>query len=384
MGCEGYFEHMFIYCRSIFQILSIRYATSGTKAVSRSCSIETTDTNYYIGDVTISKPEVEKMSASYRNDKRNNTNSERRVLEGHTSPCEECAAVDWSLDISRGEVTCNSCGLVVEENVPDPGAEWTKRDKGEDRSRVGAPMTYTLADRGLNTTIDIKDLNSGSASRLGISSQSRREWRRRRIIDERSKTRKSRERNLVKANQFIRDRSQLPKALQEEVARLYRRLSDKGYVTGRSIAGVAAACTYLVAREENMPRQIPDIAEQFSIEEKELSRLIRQVSRMLNMHSISSPDQYFEPFMSQLDLPPSMRTQVQHLWSLIKPHEDVWQGKKPMGVAAALIYKTANESGTPRTQSDICSIANVSEVTLRGLLRLIEGLLTQLSKGSQQ
>ena len=56
--------------------------------------------------------------------------------------------------------------------------------------------------------------------------------------------------------------------------------------------------------------------------------------------------------MSQLDLPPSMRTQVQHLWSLIKPHEDVWQGKKPMGVAAALIYKTANESGSPRTQSD--------------------------------
>ena len=384
MGCQGYFEHMFIYCRSIFHISSIWHATSETKAVSRGCSIETTDTNYYIGDVVITKPEVEKMSASYRNDKRNNTNSERRVLEGHTSPCEECAAVDWSLDISRGEVTCNSCGLVVEENVPDPGAEWTKRDKGEDRSRVGAPMTYTLADRGLNTTIDIKDLNSGSASRLGISSQSRREWRRRRIIDERSKTRKSRERNLVKANQFIRDRSQLPKALQEEVARLYRRLSDKGYVTGRSIAGVAAACTYLVAREENMPRQIPDVAEQFSIEEKELSRLIRQVSRMLNMHSISSPDQYFEPFMSQLDLPPSMRTQVQHLWSLIKPHEDVWQGKKPMGVAAALIYKTANESGTPRTQSDICSIANVSEVTLRGLLRLIEGLLTQLSKGSQQ
>jgi transcription initiation factor TFIIIB Brf1 subunit/transcription initiation factor TFIIB len=55
-----------------------------------------------------------------------------------------------------------------------------------------------------------------------------------------------------------------------------------------------------------------------------------------------------------------------------------------MGVAAALIYKAANESGSPRTQSDICSIANVSEVTLRGLLRLIEGLLAQLSKGSQQ
>ena len=149
-------------------------------------------------------------------------------------------------------------------------------------------MTYTLADRGLNTTIDVRDLNTGAASRHGISSQSRREWRRRRIIDERSKTRKSRERNLVKANQFIRDRSQLPVAMQEEVARLYRRLSDKGTSLAVPLRG-CCCCTYLVAREENVPRQIPDIAEQFSIEEKELSRLIRQVSRMLNMHSISSP-----------------------------------------------------------------------------------------------
>ena len=160
------------------------------------------------------------MSASFdtgneRSQNETNVSSERRVIEGHTRPCEECAAVDWSLDTTRGEVTCNSCGLVVEENVLDPGAEWTQRDRGEDRSRVGAPMTYTLADRGLNTTIDVRDLNTGAASRHGISNQSRREWRRRRIIDERSKTRKSRERNLVKANQFIRDRSQLPLAFKK-------------------------------------------------------------------------------------------------------------------------------------------------------------------------
>ena len=170
----------------------------------------------------------------------------RRTLEGHTRPCEECGAVDWQLDDSRGEITCNSCGLVVEENVIDPGAEWTNRDRSQDRSRVGQPLTYTLADKGLNTTIDVRDLNTGSAGRHGISSQARREWRRRRVIDERSKTRKSRERNLVRANQFIRDNSGLPKPLQEEAARLYRRLSGEGFVTGRSIAGVTAACTYLV------------------------------------------------------------------------------------------------------------------------------------------
>ena len=92
----------------------------------------------------------------------------RRTLEGHTRPCEECGVVDWQMDDSRGEITCNSCGLVVEENVIDPGAEWTNRDRSQDRSRVGQPLTYTLADKGLNTTIDVRDLNTGSAGRHGI------------------------------------------------------------------------------------------------------------------------------------------------------------------------------------------------------------------------
>ena len=55
----------------------------------------------------------------------------RRVLEGHTRPCEDCGSVDWLMDLSRGEIVCNSCGLVVEENVIDPGAEWTNRDNSQ-------------------------------------------------------------------------------------------------------------------------------------------------------------------------------------------------------------------------------------------------------------
>ena len=53
----------------------------------------------------------------------------RRVVDGHTRPCDECGVVDWQMDDTRGEIICNSCGLVVEENVIDPGAEWTNRDK---------------------------------------------------------------------------------------------------------------------------------------------------------------------------------------------------------------------------------------------------------------
>lgn len=300
----------------------------------------------------------------------------RRTIEGHTKPCVECGAVDWDLDAVRGEVACNSCGLVVEDNVIDPGAEWTNHNDGQDRSRVGNPTTYTLADKGLNTTIDARDLNSGSISTRGMSSKARRDWRRRRVIDERSKTNKSRERNLIRANQLIRDKSELPSSMQEETARLYRKLSGEGFVTGRSIAGVAAACVYLVARQFNVPKQIPDVAERFHIGEKELSRLIRQVSRKLNMHKITSPDQYFDKFVSDLELPPAALKEVHRLWSLIVEFEEEWQGKKPMGIAAALIYQASQNVDNSRTQSDICSIANVSEVTLRGINRDLSNLIT--------
>ena len=300
----------------------------------------------------------------------------RRTIEGHTKPCVECGAVDWDLDAVRGEVACNSCGLVVEDNVIDPGAEWTNHNDGQDRSRVGNPTTYTLADKGLNTTIDARDLNSGSISTRGMSSKARRDWRRRRVIDERSKTNKSRERNLIRANQLIRDKSELPSSMQEETARLYRKLSGEGFVTGRSIAGVAAACVYLVARQFNVPKQIPDVAERFHIGEKELSRLIRQVSRKLNMHKITSPDQYFDKFVSDLELPPAALKEVHRLWSLIVEFEEEWQGKKPMGIAAALIYQASQNVDNSRTQSDICSIANVSEVTLRGINRDLSNLIS--------
>ena len=305
----------------------------------------------------------------------------RGIVDGHNKPCTECGTLVWRVDNSRGEISCGDCGLVVEENVIDPGIDWTNHDNTTDRSRIGAPMTHTLADKGLNTSIASSDLTSGAASRHGMSAKARRDWRRRRVMDERSKTRASRARNLVKANQMVRDKSDLPKSMQEEVCRLYKILSHQGFVTGRSIAGVTAACTYLVARREGVPRQIPEISQTFQVCEKELSRMIRHISRKFNMHKISSPSDYFSRFISDLQLPPKISLQVDHLWNVLKPHVNLWQGKKPMGVAAALIYKAASKSGHKRTQAEICKVAKVSEVTLRQLNRILNGVLNSESQG---
>ena len=88
----------------------------------------------------------------------------RRTLEGHTRPCEDCGAVNWDFDISRGEITMRRLWTGGRGKRPRPGRRMDQQRQRRDRSRVGRPMTYTLADKGLNTTIDVRDLNTGIAS----------------------------------------------------------------------------------------------------------------------------------------------------------------------------------------------------------------------------
>ena len=70
--------------------------------------------------------------------------------------CQECGSRSLSRDETRGEVVCDDCGLVLEDNVIDQGAEWRvfSPEQGDQRARTGAPMTVMLHDKGLSTDID--------------------------------------------------------------------------------------------------------------------------------------------------------------------------------------------------------------------------------------
>jgi transcription initiation factor TFIIB len=248
---------------------------------------------------------------------------------------------------------------------------------------VGAPNRESLSDKGLNTSISRSDISGAGARRHGIKGSDAKHWRRRALIDERSKTRSSRARNLTKAMQFIRDRGKLPPALVEEAARLYRHAAEQGIVTGRSIRGVSAACVYLAARQARLPRTIEEIAESFDMTGemglKELKRTIRLAARCLNAHHVTGPGEYLDKFHSDLGLPAPVLGEANYLWGRVGESME-WQGKKPSGVAGVMLYKAAQNRGHPRTQSEVCEVAGVSEVTLRGLLRILEALLAQLGE----
>jgi len=304
--------------------------------------------------------------------------SKARNTEAMSGSCDVCGGNSWDADDIRGETICSDCGYVAAENMIDPGAEWVNHSDGNDRSRVGSPTTLTLSDKGLSTEIRRSDLTSGGARKHGMSGKALRDWRRRQRIDQRSKTRDSRSRNLSTAMQFIRDKGDLPSQIEQEAASLYRHSVERGLVTGRSIRGVTAACVYIAAREAKIPRKIEDIAEAFDmvseVETKELKRTIRLVARNLGTHHITGPEEYFEKFHSDLGLPPNVLGKTREMWDRVK--DDLsWQGKKPSGIAGVVLYWASQNSTSPRTQSEVCKVSGISEVTLRGLLKILSPMI---------
>ncbi|MFC7068524.1 TFIIB-type zinc ribbon-containing protein, partial [Halobaculum lipolyticum] len=78
---------------------------------------------------------------------------ERAEETESVSVCPECGG-SVVADEEHGESVCTDCGLVVEEGAIDRGPEWRSFNRdGESKSRVGAPTTKMMHDKGLSTNI---------------------------------------------------------------------------------------------------------------------------------------------------------------------------------------------------------------------------------------
>ena len=111
--------------------------------------------------------------------------------------CPECDG-QLATDTEHGETVCVDCGLVVEEDEIDRGPEWRAFDSKEkdEKSRVGAPTTNMMHDKGLSTNIGWQDKDAYGKS---LSSRQREKMQRLRTWNERFRTRDSKERNLKQA-----------------------------------------------------------------------------------------------------------------------------------------------------------------------------------------
>jgi len=259
--------------------------------------------------------------------------------EQTVSTCSECGSEHLVKD-DRGELVCKGCGLVVEEGSIDPGPEWRAftHQERQEKSRVGAPTTKTMHDKGLTTTIDWKNKDAYGRS---ISSEKRSQMHRLRKWQERIRTKDAGERNLQFAlSEIDRMASALgvPRSVREVASVIYRRALDEDLIRGRSIEGVATAALYAACRKEGIPRSLEEIADVSRVERKEIGRTYRYISQELGLEMEPvDPKRYVPRFCSELDLSGEVQTKAQEIIGTTA-EKGLLSGKSPTGYAAAAIY----------------------------------------------
>jgi len=280
---------------------------------------------------------------------------------------EKCPECEGTLlrDGDTDETVCKECGLVITQQAIDHGPEWRSFADEDNASRVGAPVTQRMHDKGLSTNIGWRNRDANGNS---LSDRQRKKMNRLRTWDERFRTRDSKGRNLKHAlGEIDRMGSALgvPESSRETASVIYRRALEEGLLPGRSIEAVATCSLYAATRTDGVARTIDELAEVSRVEKLDIERTYRYVSRELNLQiPPTHPMEYVGRFASQLEC--SNETE-QYARQLIEDatEKGVHSGKNPACIAASALYAASRLSGESIIQPDISQAANVSEVTIR-------------------
>ncbi|WP_290810753.1 transcription initiation factor IIB family protein [Halovivax sp.] len=296
------------------------------------------------------------------------TDTEQRTTEdeGVRAGCPECGS-ESIVSSGGGERACDDCGLILEEETIDRGPEWRAFNHSErqSKSRVGAPTTQTMHDKGLTTSIDWKNQDAYGRS---LSSEKRSQMRRLRKWQERIRTKDAGERNLQFAlSETDRMASSLgvPRSVREVACVIYRRALDEDLIRGRSIEGVATATLYAACRMEGIPRSLEEVAAVSRVERKEIGRTYRYIAQELGLEMEPvDPKKYVPRFCSELQLSEEVQAKANEIID-VTADKGLLSGKSPTGYAAAAIYASSLLCNEKKTQRAVADVAQVTEVTIR-------------------
>lgn len=293
-------------------------------------------------------------------------NKNKQIIE-ETMKCPKCSSTHLTKDYSRAELVCEKCGLVIDAEIMDQGPEWRAFDseQRDKKARTGSPMTYTIHDKGLSTTIGWQNRDAYGKS---IPTRNRAQLYRLRKWQTRTRVSDGTERNLALALSALDRMSStlsLPRNVRETAAMIYRKAVRRKLIRGRSIEGVSAAVLYAACRQCNVPRTLDEISNVSQMKKKEIGRNYRNISRKLELRLLpTTPYDYISRFSSRLSL--SSDVQAKTIEILKKAtSEELTSGRGPTGLAAAALYIASVLCGERRTQREVAEIAGVTEVTIR-------------------
>jgi transcription initiation factor TFIIB len=268
-------------------------------------------------------------------------------------------------DAVTGEITCGNCGVVLSENAIDFGPENPSQtmDGQQNNVRTGQKISLKMADMGLSTIMESKDMDSTGRS---LSAENKRMFYRLRMWDRNSRL--ANNKSYAKAFTLldgIRAKLGLPNTVVEETAYLFRKITSKKSLSGRSTIGILCATTYIACRLTNTPRTIQDVANAGNIKRKQLQSISRFILKELDIHPESyNPIEFVARIANATNASEKTKRDAMNILQ-IGQKRGINTSKNPMGMAAAAIYLSSLKNQEKIRQVKISEVSGISAVTIR-------------------
>lgn len=273
----------------------------------------------------------------------------------------ECPECDGGLDVDGTDVVCAECGLVLDADALDAGPEW--RDFPEDapgestgamKRCNGPPRTPTYYDKSMGSELGVSEWKATPKLRRMKRQHGRRDRQDRNLRDA-----------LVEVAR-LSSCLDVPEAVRERAAVLFREAHEEGLVVGRSIDATAAAVVWTACRELDVPVTFDDVTEASGEDASLIRTTFEVVTDALECYRLGPTVSELVPRVaSDVGLSKSARRKARELAQVAEDaHLD--NGRSRAGVAAACVYRAGVlDAATPVTQERVADVAGVSAVTLR-------------------
>ena len=154
----------------------------------------------------------------------------------------------------------------------------------------------------------------------------------------------------------------------EAAHRWYVLALQHNFTRGRKSQHIAAACLYIVCRQEKTSHMLLDFSDVLQANVFELGNMYLRLCRLLSVElPLIDPSLYIGRFASRLELGDKTQAVANTALRLVSRMKRDWiqTGRRPAGICGACLLLAARLYGFSRSQRDIIEVVRVCELTLR-------------------
>ena len=183
--------------------------------------------------------------------------------------CTECASRNLITDETRGELYCEDCGMILDENIieitssgkqkpGDPHSELS-HEKNREGFKLGSVVGYRNHDGSMSNSKLIRSLRLMD-KRVKLTSQER-----------------NQQRGLVLCNMISSEFSS-SQNFKEQVIWNYKKLQEGQVLNGMSLEIRAAAVVYYTFKDNNIARTIDEVCSKNSAHPRQVAKSARKIA----------------------------------------------------------------------------------------------------------